>query len=256
MHDLIGKDAVLTPTGEKNLIDSPPHYTQGKIECIDYILDKQMNYLEGNIIKYVTRYKDKGGVQDLFKARWYLNKLIDEQFGPGIEAEEEPLYGESPVATALAALRPLAAAIVDEQVSDWKRKSPGATGEATINDEYYQLSKEDEDEYIKSLNQLHIEPGVPFEPNDGVLPEDDNDWSEEDCWKRKYPRATEDDNDWSEENCRRPFDIEGKQIVDDRVIELVVEEPTPAYPKGHPYTTEYPTPSPCGHHSRGCIHRG
>ena len=38
-----------------------------------------MNYLEGNIIKYVTRYKDKGGLVDLKKAEWYLTWLIKVQ---------------------------------------------------------------------------------------------------------------------------------------------------------------------------------
>ena len=38
-----------------------------------------MNYLEGNIIKYVTRYKDKGGLVDLKKAEWYLTRLIKVQ---------------------------------------------------------------------------------------------------------------------------------------------------------------------------------
>lgn len=56
-------------------IDHPVHYTQG-IECIDYIQSHKMNYLEGNIIKYVTRYKFKGGVDDLRKAEWYLKKLM------------------------------------------------------------------------------------------------------------------------------------------------------------------------------------
>lgn len=59
-------------------VNHPKHYTQGKIECIDYILDKKMNYLEGNIIKYITRYKDKNGVEDLKKARFYLDRLIKE----------------------------------------------------------------------------------------------------------------------------------------------------------------------------------
>jgi hypothetical protein len=38
-----------------------------------------MNYVEGNIIKYVTRYKDKGGLEDLKKAEWYLTRLIKQQ---------------------------------------------------------------------------------------------------------------------------------------------------------------------------------
>jgi hypothetical protein len=38
-----------------------------------------MSFVEGNIIKYVTRYKEKSGIQDLRKARWYLDKLIETQ---------------------------------------------------------------------------------------------------------------------------------------------------------------------------------
>ena len=58
---------------------NPKHYKQGKIEVIDFILDQKMNYLEGNIIKYVSRYKQKNGIEDLKKALWYLNKLIGEK---------------------------------------------------------------------------------------------------------------------------------------------------------------------------------
>jgi hypothetical protein len=61
-------------------IHHPKHYTQG-IECWDYIVSHEMGYLEGNIIKYVTRYKDKGGVEDLFKARAYLDRLVIEVQG-------------------------------------------------------------------------------------------------------------------------------------------------------------------------------
>ena len=59
-------------------VNSPDHYTQGDIEVIDYILDQKFNYLEGNVIKYVSRYRSKGGIEDLRKAKWYLEKLIDE----------------------------------------------------------------------------------------------------------------------------------------------------------------------------------
>jgi hypothetical protein len=57
-------------------IKHPKHYTQG-IECWDYIVSHDMSYLEGNVIKYVTRYKDKNGIQDLYKAKQYLEKLIE-----------------------------------------------------------------------------------------------------------------------------------------------------------------------------------
>ena len=54
---------------------NPDHYKQGNIEVIDFILDQRFNYLEGNIIKYVSRYKTKNGLEDLEKASWYLSKL-------------------------------------------------------------------------------------------------------------------------------------------------------------------------------------
>jgi len=56
---------------------NPDHYKQGKIEVIDFILDQKLNYLEGNVIKYLSRYKYKNGLEDLKKAKWYLNKLTE-----------------------------------------------------------------------------------------------------------------------------------------------------------------------------------
>ena len=56
---------------------NPSYYRKG-IETTDYIVSHDMNYVEGNIIKYVTRYKEKNGLQDLLKAEWYLNRLIKE----------------------------------------------------------------------------------------------------------------------------------------------------------------------------------
>ena len=53
---------------------NPTYYRKG-IETTDYIVSHSMNYLEGNIIKYVTRYKDKGGLEDIEKAEWYLARL-------------------------------------------------------------------------------------------------------------------------------------------------------------------------------------
>jgi len=61
-----------------NIVEHPSHYTQGKIEVIDFIRDQKMNYCEGNIIKYVCRYKFKNGLQDLKKAERYLKWMIEE----------------------------------------------------------------------------------------------------------------------------------------------------------------------------------
>lgn len=56
-------------------LTNPKRYTQG-IECWDYIISHNMNFIEGNIIKYITRYRNKNGIEDLLKAKVYLDKLI------------------------------------------------------------------------------------------------------------------------------------------------------------------------------------
>jgi|TARA_Y100000114_G_scaffold89510_1_gene83049 hypothetical protein len=65
-----------------DMVNSPPHYNKAGIETIDAIkamTDKGYEYyLQGNIMKYLWRYRYKNGVEDLKKAQWYLNELIDE----------------------------------------------------------------------------------------------------------------------------------------------------------------------------------
>ena len=62
---------------ENNAIN-PSHYNMGVIQPLDFIIANNMNYIEGNIIKYVTRYKYKNGIEDLYKAMCYLERLIKE----------------------------------------------------------------------------------------------------------------------------------------------------------------------------------
>jgi len=57
---------------------NPSYYKKG-IETTDYIQSHELGFLEGNIIKYVTRPKLKNGLEDLLKAEWYLNRLIKEK---------------------------------------------------------------------------------------------------------------------------------------------------------------------------------
>jgi hypothetical protein len=70
---------------KKDNINHPSHYTQGKIECIDAIEESTKGLLGiaavcvANVIKYIWRYKFKNGIEDLKKARWYLDKLIDHE---------------------------------------------------------------------------------------------------------------------------------------------------------------------------------
>ena len=67
------------------IVNSPPHYKQGDVECIEAIKaatgDGYQGYLQGNIMKYIWRYRAKGqAINDLKKAEWYLKELIvDEQ---------------------------------------------------------------------------------------------------------------------------------------------------------------------------------
>jgi len=53
------------------------HYKAKPIQPWDYILANEIGYMEGNAIKYLSRWKDKGGVEDLKKARHYIDKLIE-----------------------------------------------------------------------------------------------------------------------------------------------------------------------------------
>jgi hypothetical protein len=68
--------------GVEDVIDSPAHYNNGGIECIDYIRQQlgeegYIAYCEGNMIKYQHRYKYKGGVEDLEKSCKYQEWLIE-----------------------------------------------------------------------------------------------------------------------------------------------------------------------------------
>lgn len=66
-----------------DMVNSPPHYT-GAIDCIDAIqvaiedLQGQEAYCTAAAIKYLWRWKKKGGTQDLEKARWYINRMLGE----------------------------------------------------------------------------------------------------------------------------------------------------------------------------------
>ena len=62
-------------------VNSPGHYNQGSIETIDYLkstLTKEefAGFCKGNVLKYVSREAHKNGIEDLKKAQWYLNRLI------------------------------------------------------------------------------------------------------------------------------------------------------------------------------------
>ncbi len=62
-----------------DVVNHPSHYTDGKIEVIDFIEDKGLNFHRGNAVKYIARAGKKNPakeVEDLKKAVWYLNREI------------------------------------------------------------------------------------------------------------------------------------------------------------------------------------
>lgn len=67
-----------------DMVNSPAHYASGNIECIEAITEatKGLEGIEavctGNAIKYLWRWKRKGGLEDLRKARWYINRILGE----------------------------------------------------------------------------------------------------------------------------------------------------------------------------------
>lgn len=69
--------------GEKDNVNHPSHYTQGKVECIDALESATIGksgieaVCVANVIKYLWRYEDKGGLESILKAKWYLDKLIE-----------------------------------------------------------------------------------------------------------------------------------------------------------------------------------
>ena len=84
LFEVVTEDEMTKPNINDILdnVEHPSHYCRGGIECIDAIeaslgKDEFTGFLRGNIIKYVWRYKDKNGLEDLKKAQWYLNKLIE-----------------------------------------------------------------------------------------------------------------------------------------------------------------------------------
>lgn len=69
---------------DADMVNHPSHYTQGGIECIDALKAATVSktgieaVCTANAIKYLWRYEEKNGVEDVKKARWYIDRLIKE----------------------------------------------------------------------------------------------------------------------------------------------------------------------------------
>ena len=77
-------DELEQPSMLDDMVNSPPHYAEGKIETIDYIVDvlgeyEALSYCQGNVIKYTgsRMFKQNNPIQDAEKAIWYLKNMIE-----------------------------------------------------------------------------------------------------------------------------------------------------------------------------------
>lgn len=67
------------------------HYKKLKIQTWDYIAANGIGYFEGNAIKYLSRWRDKGGIEDLRKAQHYITKLIETELAKSVTSDTMPL---------------------------------------------------------------------------------------------------------------------------------------------------------------------
>jgi hypothetical protein len=81
----VGRDIPIDPDEICDRYDTPVnriqeggcHYKRLAIQPWDYVASNDLDYFQGSIIKYITRWKDKGGIEDLQKAKHFLDKYIE-----------------------------------------------------------------------------------------------------------------------------------------------------------------------------------
>ena len=74
----------IEPENKPDMVSHPQHYTQGGIECIDALKAATVGkrgieaVCVANVIKYLWRYEEKNGIEDVCKAKWYIERLLKE----------------------------------------------------------------------------------------------------------------------------------------------------------------------------------
>ena len=79
--EIIAEERQVCPNCDSDPVNRPAHYTDGKIEVIDFIEDKKLGFCLGNAIKYISRAGKKDPskeIEDLNKAKWYIERRIKE----------------------------------------------------------------------------------------------------------------------------------------------------------------------------------
>ena len=86
-RELAGEKLTGNVIGPKDVQVGGDHYKDMAIQPIEYITKNNMGYCEANVVKYISRWKSKGGVQDLEKAKHYIDLLIE-----STEAQRVPRF--------------------------------------------------------------------------------------------------------------------------------------------------------------------
>jgi hypothetical protein len=73
------------------------HYKNQKIQPIEYILENKLPFIEGNIVKYITRWREKGGIEDLKKVKHYVEILLEHEDGKRNKTAVPPVYAKDGV---------------------------------------------------------------------------------------------------------------------------------------------------------------
>jgi hypothetical protein len=100
------------------------HYKDKTVQPWDYIAANNLGYFEGNVVRYISRWKDKGGVDDLRKAKHYIEKLIELE--TQVKDESKTIHGFIPWTGGEC---PIGAVINVEVVTKDQRKWSGVAGQ-------------------------------------------------------------------------------------------------------------------------------
>lgn len=73
----------------------PGHYKDKAIQPWDFVVSNNLGYLEGNVVKYITRWQQKNGIEDLRKAKHYIEKLIEMAMNADATAPQQPQAHDS-----------------------------------------------------------------------------------------------------------------------------------------------------------------
>lgn len=131
------------------------HYSKSAIQPVEYIMANGLSFCEGNVVKYITRYPHKGGLDDLLKARAYVDILIhyEREKSKPTDRSEVREVALSKIESAINSLRPSEALRVLHQASENVKRAVMQYGESTREGEQLRRQIEKNRQYRDNLEQ-------------------------------------------------------------------------------------------------------